>query len=203
MIATAIPQEYYLKDDVVALSRDLIGCRLYTNFGEGVTGGMIVETEAYRAPDDKASHAYQNKQTPRNKTMFLKGGIAYIYLCYGIHHLFNIVTNIASIPHAILVRAIEPEVGIAHMIKCRNKAGKDYSLTSGPGALSQALGLTKTHDGRALQGPEIWLEEKVVAISEKEIIASPRVGIDYAEEDALKPWRFRLKKSKWTSKPKN
>src|ERR1700722_11839956 len=128
--------QYYLSDDVLSLSRDLLGKYLFTKFEDRLTGGIILETEAYRGPEDKASHAYGNRRTKRNEIMFHKGGVSYVYVCYGIHALFNIVTNMEHIPHAILVRAIEPVVGIEHMLARRGQKKLTPKLTSGPGALT-------------------------------------------------------------------
>lgn len=196
-----LPLSFYQQDDVLAISRQLLGKYLFTFIDHELTGGMIVETEAYRAPEDRASHAFGMRRTKRNETMYEAGGVCYIYLCYGLHVLFNIVTNQHGIPHAILIRALEPAIGIETMLKRRRKTEVDRSLTGGPGSLSQALGLTLDHKGYSLMGPEMWVEDRGVKVPDKEIIASPRVGVDYAGEDAHLPWRFRLKNSKWTSRP--
>ena len=189
-----IPLSFYQQEDVVAISRSLIGKYLFTCLDPEnvITGGMIIETEAYHGAEDKASHAYNNRRTKRTETMFSTGGVAYIYLCYGMHHLFNILTNQKDTPHAILIRAIHPEAGIDVMLRRRNKEKLIPSLTKGPGSLCQALGINKTHDGIALDGNSIWLEDRGIIIPTEHIQASLRIGIDYAEEDALKPWRFFL-----------
>jgi DNA-3-methyladenine glycosylase len=189
-----IPLSFYQQEDVVALSKSLIGKYLITCLEpENVmTGGMIIETEAYQGPEDKASHAYKNRRTKRTETMFSEGGKAYVYLCYGLHNLFNIVTNRKDIPHAVLIRAIKPEIGIETMLKRRHKERVIPSLTNGPGALCQALGIHRAHDGYSLDGSHIWLEDRGVVIPSKKIKTSPRIGVDYAGEDALKPWRFYL-----------
>ncbi|PCH68798.1 MAG: 3-methyladenine DNA glycosylase [Bacteroidetes bacterium] len=194
-----LPQSFYLKDDVIQLSIDLLGKHLYTKINGVKTGGTIVETEAYRAPEDRASHAFGNKRTPRTETMFHEGGVCYIYLCYGIHHLFNVITNKKDIPHAILIRAIEPTIGIAIMQKRRNKNKIDRSLTAGPGALSQALGITTKLDGINLTGNKIWIEQGIKSFGKNDIKASPRVGVESAKESAKLPWRFRVKNNPWTS----
>lgn len=187
---TVLPLEYYKHDDVLHLSKDLLGKFLLTKIGPVVTGGMIIETEAYRAPEDRASHAYGNRRTKRNAVMYGEGGVSYVYQCYGLHFLFNIVTNEHEIPHAILIRALKPLVGIEEMLKRRKKSKLDRTLTNGPGTITQALGITKAHNGLPLIGPEIWLEDRGVNVSEEDIVAGPRIGIDYAGEDALLPWRF-------------
>ena len=189
-----IPAEFYLQDDVVQLSRDLVGKFLMTDFGEGVTGGMIVETEAYRGPEDRASHAYNNRRTARTEVMYKKGGIAYVYLCYGMHHLFNVVTNVDGIPHAILIRAIVVSDGLDIILKRRHKTCLDKTVTSGPATVTQALGIKTSHNGISLRKKPIWIEDRGIRIRRGEMVAGKRVGIDYAGEDALLPWRFQLKK---------
>ncbi len=180
----------------------LLGKVLFTKIDNIITAGIIVETEAYSGPEDKASHAYNNRRTQRTKTMYLQGGVGYVYLCYGMHHLFNVVTGSKEVPHAILIRAVEPLHGVEEMLKRRQMKVLKPSLTAGPGALSKALGITKVHDGCSLLQSPIWVEDHGICVSKKEIIASPRVGIDYAEEYKDMPWRFRLKNSIWTSKAK-
>lgn len=190
-----LPLSFYLQEDVLAISKQLLGKYLFTFFNGCLTGGMIIETEAYRAPDDRASHAFGMRRTKRNETMYQKGGVCYIYLCYGVHSLFNIVTNQQGIPHAILIRALEPSVGIEKMLERRHKIKVDKSLTSGPGSLSQALGLSLKHNGISLTGPDIWVQDNGLIVLDDDVITSPRVGVDYAGEDASLPWRFRLKKT--------
>lgn len=183
-----LPLEYYLTDDVLTISQDLLGKFLITKINGELTGGMIVETEAYRGPEDRASHAYNNRRTKRNEVMYAHGGVCYTYLCYGIHTLFNIVTNKREIPHAILVRAIEPIWGVEVMLRRRKKAVANKTLTVGPGSLSEALGITLKHNATELTGHTIWLEDH--GVTPTDIITSPRIGIDYAGEDALLHWRF-------------
>ena len=197
-----IAREFYLRDDVVQISKELLGKYLYTKIDGSVTGGMIVETEAYKAPEDKASHAYGYKKTSRTVPFYKEGGIAYVYLCYGIHYLFNIVTNRVDVPNAILIRAIEPTEGTDIMLQRRGKTVLRPDLTAGPGAMSMALGINKLHNETDLSGDNIWLEDRGVYLLESEIIASPRVGVSYAEEWALVPWRFRIKNNTYTSKAK-
>ena len=190
-----IPLSFYQKDDAIALSRSLIGKYLFTCVGpeKTVTGGMIIETEAYLGAADKASHAYGNRRTKRTETMFSEGGVAYVYLCYGMHHLFNIVINKKDIPHGILIRAIRPEVGIDLMLHRRNQKKLLPNLTKGPGSVCKALGIDKTHDRIPLNSSLIWLEDRGIHIPSECIESSPRIGVDYAGEDALKLWRFSLK----------
>jgi len=198
-----LSHHFYTRENVIQISKDLLGKFLMTRIeGEIVTGGMIVETEAYAGATDRASHAYGNRRTNRTETMFAQGGISYVYLCYGIHNLFNIVTNQSEIPHAVLIRAIEPTIGIDLMIQRRKKKKLDFTLTSGPGSLSEALGITRNQNSISLLDDEIWVEDHGISFPENKIIASPRVGVGYAKEDALLPWRFRVKENSWTSKSK-
>lgn len=190
---TILTPDFYRQPDVLLLSRQLLGKFLMTDINGARTGGMISETEAYMAPEDRASHAWGNRRTKRTEVMFQAGGISYVYLCYGIHYLFNVITNLEDIPHAILIRALYPTDGIGTMMARRHKLRLDATLTSGPGALTQALGITLQHNALSLQGPTLWIEDRGLDIVEEEIIAQPRVGIDYAGEHALLPWRFTLK----------
>ena len=191
--------DFYQREDVLAISRDLLGKVLYTQFDDKLTSGIIVETEAYAGETDRASHAYGGKRTQRTEIMYASGGKTYIYLCYGIHHLFNVVTNIEGIPHAILIRAIKPTKGIEIMLQRRNKKKVTPSLTAGPGALTQALGITVVNSGISLKGNLIWLEDQNIFYSNQNIIASPRVGVQYAGKDAQNSWRFRIENSPYVS----
>lgn len=196
-----LSKEYFLNEDVLFLAKDLLGKKLFSNINGHLTGGIIVETEAYQAPEDKASHAFGNKRTPRTEPFYLEGGIAYVYLCYGIHNLFNIVTNKENIPHAILIRAIEPSEGIEIMLERRRRIKISSDLTAGPGALSVALGINVNHNKEDLTGNTIWLEDNLKVIDES-IIKGPRVGVAYAGEWASMPWRFKIKDNHWVSKAK-
>ena len=200
-------EAFFQREAVVAISRDLIGMILCSEMNGNVTGGRIVETEAYGGITDCASHAYGGRRTGRTETMYATGGICYIYLCYGIHHLFNLVTGPKGRPDAVLIRALEPVRGIETMLDRRNLNRVQRRVAGGPGLVSQALGITTNQNGISLlDSGKIWLESdqnwKSVHKSETEIIASPRVGVDYAGEDADRPWRFRLKGSKFTSPAK-
>jgi DNA-3-methyladenine glycosylase len=187
-----LPLNFYEREDVVQISKDLLGKYLFTNIDGEITGGIITETEAYAGAIDKASHAYKNRRTKRTEIMFGSGGTAYVYLCYGIHHLFNVVTNFEGIPHAVLVRAIKPFEGIPTILKRRNKEKISPSITKGPGTVSQALGIETKHTGISLLGNMIWIEDRKFKVHENDIKAGPRIGVDYAAEDALLPYRFWL-----------
>ena len=196
-----LPKSFYGSSDVVGLARDLLGTRLVTRFHDQRTAGIIVETEAYAGPVDKASHAYGGRRTARTEIMFASGGRAYVYLCYGIYHLFNVVVGPEELPHAVLVRALEPTEGIAYMLQRCNKKKWAPALTNGPGKLTRALGIDKTHSGLSLlKGSPIWIEERSGPLADSEIIASPRIGVDYAGEDALLPYRFTLKNNLYVSR---
>ncbi|RYZ16514.1 MAG: DNA-3-methyladenine glycosylase [Chitinophagaceae bacterium] len=184
-----LPLSWYQNPDVVALARDLVGMVLATEFDGERTAGRIVETEAYMGAQDRASHAYKGR-TPRTEVMFGAGGRAYVYLCYGIHQLFNIVTNTDGIPHAILVRALEPLEGIETMLRRTGKKGLDASLTRGPGNVGKALGFHTTQCGRLLTGPELSIGDDGFRFPPEQVHASPRIGVDYAGEDAALPFRF-------------
>jgi DNA-3-methyladenine glycosylase len=195
-----LTKDFYLRDDVVQISKELLGKYLYTKIDGILTAGIITETEAYAGVIDKASHAYDNRRTNRTEVMFAEGGKSYVYLCYGIHHLFNIVTNNKDVPHAVLIRAIKPAVGIKDILMRRNsipdKKHMDWAQTNykkisgGPGTVSQALGILTKHSGLDLTGNTIWLEDKGIKILKKDIISGPRVGVDYAGEDAKLLYRF-------------
>lgn len=197
-----IARAFYLNTDVVQVAQGLLGKVLFTHFNDELTAGVIVETEAYCGATDKACHAYPNKRTKRTETMYQVGGTAYVYLIYGMHAMFNVVTNEAETADAVLVRAIEPVQGLEIMKKRRNLKTPGTNLTAGPAMLAKALGITTAHDKTDLLGECIWLEEGDKVYGSDEIVASTRVGIDYAEEDALLPWRFRVKDNKWCSKAK-
>lgn len=193
-----IPRSFYQSADTLQLSRGLLGKVLLTKIpGEGVTSGVIVETEAYCGAEDRASHAYGNRRTKRTETMFSLGGVAYVYLCYGMHSLFNIVTHAEGMPHAILIRAVEPLEGVERQLERRGMRKPERRLTAGPGVLCKALGISREQDGMPLDGDLVWLEDRGLEVGE--VIASPRVGVDYAQQDAKLPYRFRVAESAWTS----
>ncbi len=187
-------QSFYLRDDVVAVGRDLLGKVLCTEIGGLRTSAVITETEAYAGVTDKASHAWGDRRTRRTEPMYGCGGIAYVYLCYGIHHLFNVVTNESGVPHAVLVRAGDVHSGLSTMLERRGKPAPDSTLLAGPGSLARALGITTELTGSSLLDGPVWIEDHGLQIDAARISAGPRVGIDYAGEDASRPYRFRLQK---------
>jgi DNA-3-methyladenine glycosylase len=190
-----LPNHFYCREDVLAISQELIGKFLCSHIDGVVTAGMIIETEAYKGVEDRACHAFGNRRTKRTEVMFQGGGISYVYLCYGIHYLFNVVTGNQDTPHAILVRALKPTDGIATMLQRRHKQSRSNTLTNGPGTVTQALGITTAHNALSLQGPTIWIEDRHVDVLQGAIVALPRIGVEYAGDDALKPWRYIYKPS--------
>ena len=196
---TKLNEAFYLRDQVWQIGKEMIGKFLFTQIDGVTTGGMIVETEAYCGMNDRACHANNGKRTTRNSVMYETGGRAYVYLCYGIHNLFNVVTNIKGRADAILVRAIEPFLGVEIMLKRRNHNTLQNRLTRGPGSLSRALGIDIKHNGELLLGKTIWIEDHQINV-EHLIYSGPRVGVAYAQEDAKKPWRYYIKNNPWVSK---
>ncbi|GAA5102588.1 DNA-3-methyladenine glycosylase [Chryseobacterium ginsengisoli] len=183
------------------MAKDLLGKVLFTNIDDEITSGIIVETEAYFGVQDKASHAYGGRRTNRTETLYNSGGVSYVYLCYGIHHLFNIVTSVENEPHGILIRAIEPLSGKETMELRRNMPATKAAISSGPGSVSKALGINGDFNKKDLSGEEIWIEDHNIRYKADEIVEVPRVGVAYAQEDALLPWRFLVKGNKYVSKP--
>lgn len=186
-----LDSSFYLQTNVVQQARELLGCLLYTNDDGVVTSGIITETEAYAGISDRASHAYGGRLTKRTEVMFRQGGIAYVYLCYGMYQLFNVVTAPEGIPNAILIRAIAPLEGLETMLLRRGKQQNAKGLADGPGKLTIALGISLSHNGLPIDGRTIGIE-RFIQPDPAEINAGPRIGVDYAGEDALLPYRFVL-----------
>jgi DNA-3-methyladenine glycosylase len=196
-----LPREFYTRSDVLEVARDLLGKKLVIPNRRGArVAGIIVETEAYRGPEDKASHAYNGRRTRRTETMYGIGGTAYIYFVYGMYHQFNVVTNVKDIPHAILVRAVEPVEGL-DIIRRRRPRRFEHELTSGPGRLCIAMGIDRSLDKADLLGDRVWIEEGVT-VSRRHIARGPRIGIDYAEAWLKKPWRFWIRDNPFVSRGK-
>jgi DNA-3-methyladenine glycosylase len=196
-----LSESFYLGSDVAQIAQQLLGKYLFTCIDGITTGGYIVETEAYNGAVDKASHAYGNRLTPRTQTMFAQGGIAYVYLCYGIHEMFNVVTSVKGEAHAVLVRAINPTVGLDVMLARRNMALVKPNITAGPGSVGKALGITRKLNGISLQSEQIWIEDQGLHFKPEQIAAVPRIGVAYAAEDALLPYRYYVKGNVYVSKP--
>ncbi len=194
-----LPIQFYERPDVVLIAKELIGKIIVTNFNGILTSGRIVETEAYIGLTDKASHSFAGKRTARNEHMYASAGTSYVYICYGMHHLFNVVTNKKNIPDAVLLRAIEPLDGIEFMLKRTGKKILDNSLTRGPGNAAKALGILKDHSGSDLQKNKIYILDDGSVISKKEIGISRRIGVESSGESALLPYRFYLKGNRFVS----
>lgn len=196
-----LSEQFYLGNDVVAISKSLLGKYLFTCIDSVITGGYIVETEAYNGAIDRAAHSYGNRLTPRTKTMFMQGGIAYVYLCYGIHEMFNIVTSVEGHAQAILIRAVHPTEGIEAMQVRRNMPVLKSNITAGPGSVAKALGISRNINAISLQSDTLWLEDRGLSFNDDQITTGPRIGVDYAGEDALLPYRFYVKGDIYVSKP--
>ena len=154
-----LDESFYDRTDVLKISRELLGKILITHFEGVITSGRIVETEAYVGKDDRACHAFGGKRTARMEAVYGPPGTIYIYICYGMHFLFNVVTNKKDIPHVILIRAVEPMEGIPTMLKRTGKPVLDYTLTKGPGNVSRALGMHKEHSGSNLLSGDIYIAD--------------------------------------------
>lgn len=195
--------EFYRRNDVLQIAKELLGKILVTKWNGTITSGRIVECEAYNGIVDKASHAYGGRRTCRNEIMYGEAGTAYVYLCYGIHHLFNVVTNEKEIPHAILIRALEPLKGIDEMLKRRGKKKFDHRITKGPGSLSEALGIKVTNNGISLLSSQLFIADDGFVADKKSIGRSSRIGVEYSGEAANYPYRFFIKGNPFVSGRKN
>lgn len=191
-------EQFYTRDDTIEMSKNLLGMYLFTNINGEKTGGMIVETEAYMGVTDSSCHTFNNRKTSKNATMYNGGGVAYMYICYGIHNMLNIVTGNEGNSQVILIRAIEPTVGVDIMQERRGRAPLSR-LAKGPGSLAKALALDKTFDNASLLGDILWIEDQGINIAESDIIASPRIGLGCPEPYFSIPWRFFLKGNKFVS----
>jgi len=194
-----LPRNFYTRDDVVLIARELLGKTLYSSINGILTSGLITETEAYAGVTDRASHAFNGRRTSRTEVMFMAGGTAYVYLCYGVHSLFNVVTSFEGTPNAVLIRSVKPMEGLEAM-KCRNgKTSMGLREGTGPGKVSKILGIHYSHSGWPLvhekgrpSGDGLWIEDVGIVPDPALIIAGPRIGVDYAGDDALLPYRFRI-----------
>ncbi len=194
-----VPRSFYQREDVVIIAQELLWKMLFSQFDGVLTAGIIVETEAYAGVTDRASHAFGNRRTPRTEVMYAEGGAAYVYLCYGVHSLFNVVTNEKDVPDAVLIRAIKPVIGIDTMLRRSGKSFMDKTFGTGPGKLSKILGIHFSHSGMdltkqpsGLNGQGIWLEDEGRTVLPENIITGTRIGVKYAGRDALRPYRFRI-----------
>jgi len=196
-----LPRKFYSRTDTVQIARELLGKLLVVPDENGRrVSGMIVETEAYLGVEDRGAHSYGGRRTARNEVMYGLAGHVYVFFVYGMYYQFNAVTGPIDHPHAILVRGVEPVEGIETMRERRgSKAKKDRDLTSGPGKLAIAMAIDRSLNGADLLGERCWLEQ-YRGIPDDEVAAGPRIGIDYAGEDALRPWRFWLKGNEYVSR---
>ena len=190
---------FYKRPDVILIAKELIGKIITTNFNGVITSGRIVETEAYIGLTDRASHTYGGKRTARNEHMYAAAGTSYVYICYGLHHLFNVVTNEKNIPDAVLIRAVEPLTGIGIMLERTGKVKLDSSLTKGPGNAAKALGISKNHSGISLLNDEIYMADDGLIIEQSLIGVSSRIGIESSGDAVLKPYRFYIKGNRFVS----
>ncbi|HUR10623.1 MAG TPA: DNA-3-methyladenine glycosylase [Flavitalea sp.] len=193
---------FYNRKDVLTIAKELLGKIIVTNFDQQFTSCRIVETEAYAGETDKASHAYGGRRTARTEIMFGKPGTAYVYLCYGIHQMFNVVTNSEGIPHAVLIRAAEPLEGIGFMCARAGKIHPDFTLTRGPGNVAKTLGIFTKHTGMSLDSNHFYIAEDDVRLKKEMILSTTRIGVHYAAEDSLLPYRFLVKGNPYVSGPK-
>ena len=191
--------QFYERTDVILIARELIGKIIVTNFDGLITSARIVETEAYIGITDRASHSHGGKRTARNEHMYANAGTTYVYICYGMHHLFNVVTNKKDVPDAVLVRAVQPLTGIETMLKRTGKLKLDSSLTKGPGNAAKALGISKINSGINLLKNEIYIADDGFAVEDDLIGISRRIGIEGTGDAALLPYRFYLKGNKYVS----
>jgi DNA-3-methyladenine glycosylase len=193
-----LPASFYLRNNVVLIARELLGKLLVTNFEGMHTSGRIVETEAYEGETDRASHASKGR-TARTDVIYREGGHAYVYLCYGIHQMFNIVTNKNGIPHAILIRALEPVEGMDIMLERTGKKTLDHTLTRGPGNVGKAMGFHTSQCGLSLTTSLLFVADDGFKLEESQIITAPRVGVDYAGDHAQWHYRFYVKGNRYVS----
>ncbi len=192
-----LTRDFFLQSNVTTIARDLLGKHLVTRMDGELTSGIICETEAYAGVTDRASHAFGGRRTARTEVMYATGGIAYVYLCYGVHSLFNVVTNADGIPHAVLIHGIIPLEGKEIMLRRAGKEKLTKEFATGPGEVSKLLGIHYSHSGLILadhpgkrKNPAIWIEDHGRVIKPDTILQGPRIGVDYAGDDALLPYRF-------------
>jgi DNA-3-methyladenine glycosylase len=191
--------EFYKRENAVLIARELLGKILVTNMDGNRTSGRIVETEAYCACNDRASHAYNSRRTARNEAMYAAGGTSYVYICYGMHQLFNVVTNVKDVPDAVLIRAVEPLQGLEEMLRRTPKVNPGFTITRGPGNTGRALGISKQHTGMSLLGNNMYIADDGFMPAEELVGVSPRIGVNYAGADALLPYRFYIRGNKYVS----
>ena len=198
-----LPLDFYTRKDVIQIARELIGKILVTHLPDGITSGRIVETEAYIGLTDRASHSFGGRRTARNEHMYASGGSSYVYICYGMHQMFNVVTNEKGIPDAVLIRALEPLEGIEIMLSRTGKKKLDHTLTRGPGNLGKAMGIHKGLSGLNLRDEHLYIAEDGFHPKPDDIVVTSRIGVEPAGKDALLPYRFILRNNKYVSARKS
>lgn len=194
-----IPQSFYLREDTLTIAKELLGKYVFTKINGIITGGMIVETEAYLGVTDASCHSFNNRKSTKNATMYEQGGVAYMYICYGIHDMLNLVTGPINESHVVLIRAIEPTIGMELMMERRGNVAIK-KLTNGPGSLAKALGLNKSFDRESLISNRLWLEDQGVIIEPHKIKETPRIGINCPEPFLSAPWRYLISGNAFVSR---
>jgi DNA-3-methyladenine glycosylase len=194
---------FYNRKNVVLIARELLGKVLVSRIDGIRTSGRIVETEAYNGVGDRASHAFGGRRTARSEHLYGSPGTVYVYICYGMHHLFNVITNEKDVPHGVLIRALEPMEGIDLMLSRTGKDKVDYTLTRGPGNLSRAMGISKLQTGTNLFSKEIFIEDDGLRYKKEDIVITKRIGVESAREDAELPYRFIVKGNPYVSAKKS
>lgn len=197
-----ILQRAFYQQNIIEVSRCLLGKILVHENEEGTTAGRIVEVEAYSGPEDRAAHSYGGRRTPRNDVMFGEKGHAYVYLIYGMYYCVNFTSgNVPGKPEAVLIRALEPVEGIVLMAKRRRLSeGTLKNLTNGPGRLCMAMNITKAENKLDVTAPPFYIKD-APPVKESEVAETTRIGVDYAAEWKEKPWRFYIKNNPYVSKP--
>ena len=198
-----LDHSFYDRKNVVQIARDLLGKILVTQFDGIRSSGRIVETEAYNGVNDRACHAFGGRRTARTEHIYGGPGTVYVYICYGMHHLFNVITNKKDIPHAVLIRALDPIEGVEHMLARTGKPLPDFTLTKGPGNLARALGMSKIHTGQNLFSDEIFIEDDGMRYKKDQVTITKRIGVESAREDAELPYRFIVKGNPYVSAKKS
>jgi DNA-3-methyladenine glycosylase len=194
---------FYDRKNVVQIARDLLGKILVTQFDGIRSAGRIVETEAYNGVNDRACHAFGGRRTSRTEHLYGGPGTVYVYICYGMHHLFNVITNKKDIPHAVLIRALEPLEGVDQMLMRTGKPSADFTITKGPGNLARAMGMSKIHAGQNLFSEEIFIEDDGFRYKKNQVLVTKRIGVESAREDAELPYRFIVKGNPYVSAKKS
>lgn len=193
-----IEREFYMRD-AVTVGKDILGKIIVKKTADGrIMSGRITEVEAYMGTTDKASHSYGGRRTKRTEVMYKEGGYSYVFLIYGMYECFNVTAGREGDPQAVLIRGVEP-LENKNLMWEKRKVKKERDISNGPGKLTKALGITREDNGADLTaGENLWLEDDGYKV--KDIVETTRIGIDYAEEDVLKPWRFYIKDSIFVSK---